>query len=289
MNTQNSRNKQSGFTLIELSIVLVIIGLIVGGVLVGQDLIKAAEVRATITQIEKYNTSVRTFQGKFGGLPGDLVASTAAQYGIFDLTTVGGTAGFGDGNGLIEGGAAGSSAFLGEPAVFWKHLTDAGLADGNYGTNLVKATGASASQSIAGTYIPAAKLARGNSFTVASSNGFNYYFIAGLGSATQITIATGVYAAGTNNLTPQEGQNIDAKVDDGKPFSGSVTALNAINPLSTAANIVSPTVSGTIYTVTATAGTAANCATGTAATNAVADTYNVRLASPACSLRIRFN
>lgn len=44
---------QSGFTLIELSIVLVIIGLIVGGVLVGRDLIKAAEVRAQVSQIEK--------------------------------------------------------------------------------------------------------------------------------------------------------------------------------------------------------------------------------------------
>jgi prepilin-type N-terminal cleavage/methylation domain-containing protein len=46
----------AGFTLIELSIVLVIIGLIVGGVLVGQDLVKAAGVRATISQIEKFNT-----------------------------------------------------------------------------------------------------------------------------------------------------------------------------------------------------------------------------------------
>ncbi len=47
-----------GFTLIELSIVLVIIGLIIGGVLVGKDLIKAAEIRATISQINKYNHAV---------------------------------------------------------------------------------------------------------------------------------------------------------------------------------------------------------------------------------------
>lgn len=49
-----------GFTLIELSIVLVIIGLIVGGVLVGKDLIIASEVRSQIGQIEKYNTAVHT-------------------------------------------------------------------------------------------------------------------------------------------------------------------------------------------------------------------------------------
>lgn len=53
------RDRQ-GFTLIELSIVLVIIGLIVGGILVGRELISAAEIRATVSQIEKYNTSVNT-------------------------------------------------------------------------------------------------------------------------------------------------------------------------------------------------------------------------------------
>ena len=49
---------KSGFTLVELSIVLVIIGLIIGGVVVGRDLIDAATIRAQISQIEKYNTAV---------------------------------------------------------------------------------------------------------------------------------------------------------------------------------------------------------------------------------------
>src|SRR5271155_2823005 len=91
---------QHGFTLIELSIVLVIIGLIVGGVLVGQDLIRAAEVRATIAQIEKYNTAVNTFRGKYNALPGDMNAATATA---FNFTARGAFAGEGDGNGVIEG------------------------------------------------------------------------------------------------------------------------------------------------------------------------------------------
>lgn len=67
---------QRGFTLIELSIRLVIIGLIVGGVLVGRDLIE----RAQISQIEKYNTVVHTFQLKYNALPGDI--ANAAQFGF---------------------------------------------------------------------------------------------------------------------------------------------------------------------------------------------------------------
>src|SRR5580693_9186033 len=66
----------AGFTLIELSIVLVIIGLIIGGVLVGQDLINAAQARAIITDIERFNTAANTFESKYGCLPGDCVNAT---------------------------------------------------------------------------------------------------------------------------------------------------------------------------------------------------------------------
>ncbi len=64
-------NQCDGFTLIEMSIVLVIIGLIVGGVLAGQSLISAAAVRAQINQIASYNAAVNTFRDKYGGIPGD--------------------------------------------------------------------------------------------------------------------------------------------------------------------------------------------------------------------------
>src|ERR1039458_9134105 len=90
----------AGFTLIELSVVLVIIGLIVGSVLVGQSLISAAGVRATIAQIEKYNTAANTFREKYGYLPGDIKDPDASSFG---LAARGQYAGEGDDNGVIEG------------------------------------------------------------------------------------------------------------------------------------------------------------------------------------------
>src|SRR6266852_226786 len=94
------RRAERGFTLIELSIVLVIIGLIVGGILVGQDLIKAAQLRATITQLERYDATVNTFRTKFNGLPGDLLNGTnffAAATDVPDTAANCTGATFGDG------------------------------------------------------------------------------------------------------------------------------------------------------------------------------------------------
>ena len=96
--TSLHRSHKAGFTLIELSIVLVVIGLIVGGILVGQDLIKAAEVRAQIGQINEYNTAVNTFRGKYGYLPGDIPDPYATQFGF---QTRGAYPGQGDGDGMI--------------------------------------------------------------------------------------------------------------------------------------------------------------------------------------------
>src|SRR5665213_703282 len=128
--------RAQGFTLIELSIVLVIIGLIIGGILVGQDMIKAAEGRAQISQIEKYNSAVHTFQAKFGALPGDMAVSTANQFGFTVGAACAGTQGHRDGNGLIDG----PTPWLliqtdGETALFWQDISSAtagNLVDGQF-------------------------------------------------------------------------------------------------------------------------------------------------------------
>lgn len=87
---------RKGFSLVELSIVLVILGLLVGGVLAGKDLIRSAAVKSQISQFSEVAIAARAFKDKYFALPGDLAEPTATQAGF---TPRGPFAGQGDGNG----------------------------------------------------------------------------------------------------------------------------------------------------------------------------------------------
>jgi prepilin-type N-terminal cleavage/methylation domain-containing protein len=263
-------NLRQGFTLLELSIVLVIIALIVGGVLVGQDLIKSSELRGTLSQYEKYNTAVNTFRVKYNGIPGDIRRADASAFGLFALSAAT-IVGFGDGNGLIEGGGTGLSAPIAEILVFWRHLSDAGLVDGQLGSTsnsiIVAATGlVTAGVTDASQSFPPTRLLPQNSFLVFAANGFNYFL-----TMPVATVTTGpAYTFNTSGISPINAFNIDNKVDDGLPNSGivvarGIAAINAaasFNPVSTAATCtLGPgTATDTFNRIAATGGNDPSCA-----------------------------
>jgi prepilin-type N-terminal cleavage/methylation domain-containing protein len=215
-----------GFTLIEISIVLIIIGLISAGVLVGRDLIRASEIRATISQKLRYDTAVNAFRDKYNGLPGDLTAEQADAFGFFFFDDSPQT-GFGDGNGLLENGQwAGTGMFplaqTGEVMLFWRHLSEAQLIDGLYGQTIDPVTGdsATAPDLNVGRHLPRSKLSTVSYFSVTKQDGLNYYRLTkttmiGVGGATSYGAA----------LTPQDAYMIDVKIDNGKPNTGAVTNL----------------------------------------------------------------
>ena len=71
-----TRHTQLAFSLVELSIVLVILGLLVGGILSGQSLIRAATLRSFVKQHEQHYTAVMSFRDKYSQLPGDMNNAT---------------------------------------------------------------------------------------------------------------------------------------------------------------------------------------------------------------------
>ena len=233
---------RAGFTLIEMSIVLVIIGLVVGGVLVGQDLIRAAYVRAQISQIEKFNTAVNTFYGKYGALPGDLNAQVAETNGFAARGTVPFSGvicgGQGDGNGLLQscnvynGGGVGSWFGTFEQEYFWSDLSYAN----GLNINLIEGSfkpGSALNVKALSKVFPGAKIEAGN-FVLAwsggwmdwyggisgASDGKNYFTVGAVRN-----ILPGSHPTMDMGLTVREAYDIDRKIDDGFPQLGRVTAL----------------------------------------------------------------
>jgi hypothetical protein len=117
--------KQRGFTLNEIAIMLVIIGLLLGGVLKGQELLTGARVRGMISQQGAIRAAYYGFNDRFRALPGDYNQATVNITGISTATCTGN----GNGDGRIEIAGSGTP---GEHILVWEHLSKAGFINGSY-------------------------------------------------------------------------------------------------------------------------------------------------------------
>ena len=117
------RKQQQGFTLIEIAIVLVIIGLLLGGVLKGQELIQNARVRNIIALQDGVKAAYFGFQDRYRGIPGDYTVGNAGA----NIPNAGATCG-GNSNSLIDATVGG----VGESICAWYHLSRAGFITGSY-------------------------------------------------------------------------------------------------------------------------------------------------------------
>ena len=121
--TRKKHGSQKGFTLIEIAIVLVIIGLLLGGVLKGQELINTARVRALNNSVDGITAAWFSFQDRYRAFPGDYSKADVNIQGI-DAADVG------DGNGIV--GKAGAADDPDERGLVWLHLEAAGYITGGY-------------------------------------------------------------------------------------------------------------------------------------------------------------
>lgn len=204
------RTHQRGFTLIEIAIVLVIIGLLLGGVLKGQELITSARVRNLISVQDGVKAAFFGFQDRFRAYPGDY---NQASQNIANMTTTCG-GGNGNGNGVID-----ATPVL-ESILAWEHLSKAGFITGTFDCNTTE------------------------SLSTTPNNPYNVFlqlvFDGAYGSATSAqrhNLKTGA------QIPVEIIAEVDRKVDDGRPYSGSFQfspyAGNGTAP--TAANCVNST------------------------------------------------
>lgn len=213
----------SGFTLVELAIVLVIIGLLVGSVLVAKDLIYEADLRRTIGSMQKFRTATSTFRLKYAGIPGDMYNATNywGTGAACSSNATGGTCN-GNGNGRVDQSFPYSGCEL---TYFWQHLSLAGMIEGRYNPNWPAGV-------LDKTYLPIMSLRETGIVVAAGSiNPLSFY-------STFNTAGTYMYmgtaqTAGYNILYIRatmpclDAYNIDRKVDDGKPGLGQTQITNS--------------------------------------------------------------
>lgn len=218
LNMKNNHKRQSGFTLVELAISIVIIALLIAIVAAGKNLIQAAKVRAVIKESEELQASFVEFHEKYSELPGDMQNPGAyfpsCAPGCNSIVTLG--------NELITWDGGAGATIYHEGALAFYELQQAGMLGGE------PLSGVNGHAQI-GINIPASKLENAG-WAVHSSLNQPPHF-AGKNALQLGGQQSSGFNAAVNILVPKDAYSIDAKLDDGYPESGRVaTGLPANDP-----------------------------------------------------------
>lgn len=213
-----SLTRQAGFTLVEIAIVLVIIGLLLGGVLKGQELIEGARIKNAIKDMDGVSSAVNAYVDRFHRMPGDdgPLATLTARGGSWTSVTQGG-----NNDGIFNPSTAQVFTGGGEGTAFWQALKAAGFVTGN--------------PADAGV----ASLPR---------NAFNG--LVGVGVGVTPTVGGAQRSVCLSQVPGKSARAIDTQLDDGIPNTGSVMAtLTTVGGNPQPAAAAATYVDGNFYTV----------------------------------------
>lgn len=215
------RAPHAAFTLVELATVMVVIGLIIGSVLVGRDLITAARINGQITQIKKFDEAAYAFRLKYSCLPGDC-PTMATTFPALEARNTPSSTLNGNNNKLLNdsgGNVLYPTTVWSEPRHFWTLLMEAGYlgcCEGS-GTN-----------TLIGMDYPRMKANESSGIGVLSLEGRNGYFLGynRTFAAAGVAAAADLIDSSLGTLSPREAQMLDRKMDDGLAVTGNVYAVH---------------------------------------------------------------
>jgi len=191
------KTSQKGFTLVEIAIVLVIIGLLLGGILKGQEMITQAKIKNVIADMTGVAAAMYGYQDRYRALPGDDKAAEARWSATAPATPAN------VGNGVIEGTYQSSTAGD-ESRLFWEHLRRAGFVGG------------------AGNENPFNAVSGKLGVQTGDGSGPNPAGVLGTTSAT--FLITGLILCSAN-LPDKIAISVDSQMDDSNGTTGGVRAL----------------------------------------------------------------
>ncbi len=215
---------KSAFSLLEISIVLVVLALILSGIMFGRDLIRAAELRSITTEFNNIQIAITQFRTKYKSIPGDMKNATKF-WGEADsdpssciTASAHGTQTCNGDNDKVLDDASVANAF-GERTMFWQHLSNGGFLNGTYSG---KAGDLSKKHLIAGVNAPSSKISGAGWGVDYNNNGNSEIYDMFYGNF----IEYGLNESGSDYdeavVSPLEAYAVDKKLDDGLPAKGNL-------------------------------------------------------------------
>jgi len=220
---------RSGFTILEMAIVLVIISLLITGILSGKALMESSQQQQLISEIGQINAAVATFQSKFDCIPGDCTAPQAKAAGFSNYCSLHPLSVDYSGDGHIALGAnEGGNAC--EHLMFAYHLYQSGLLNLPYDFSSWSAGGGISQPGyITSRAYPTAWIVPGSWSFMPEPAFSNWLIVEGGIWNDSEHMANGVNTQHSTALSPNAAHAIDQKIDDGMPMTGNVQIIGDAN------------------------------------------------------------